>query len=207
MRTAPCASVTVVIIGRNSGVRPTASATANRSDSSGSRCSAALTRKTKSTRKMTVRMMRKPNCRVPRSNSVSGGRAARRAAMSPNGGARPVATTSAVAVPLTTDVPEEAPRCRRRAGCGAAGVAGAASFSAGSDSPVSAACCTWRSRASSSRASAGTRSPAASRITSPGTSSRRGLAPGDVIRLAAGDPQPADARLLEIATSTCRRRR
>ncbi len=33
MRTAPCASVTVVIIGRNSGVSPTASATAKSSDS------------------------------------------------------------------------------------------------------------------------------------------------------------------------------
>src|SRR2546430_4146910 len=46
-----------------------------------------------------------------------------------------------------------------------------ASFSAGIDSPVSAACWTWRSRASSRRASAGTRSPAASRTMSPGTSS------------------------------------
>ena len=35
MCTAPGASVTVVIIGRNSGVRPTASATANNSDSNG----------------------------------------------------------------------------------------------------------------------------------------------------------------------------
>ena len=35
IRTAPCASVTAVIIGRNSGVSPTASATANSSDSNG----------------------------------------------------------------------------------------------------------------------------------------------------------------------------
>ena len=37
IRTAPCASVTDVIIGRNSGVRPTARATANSSDSNASR--------------------------------------------------------------------------------------------------------------------------------------------------------------------------
>lgn len=54
---------------------------------------------------------------------------------------------------------------------GASGlVAGAAvaSFSAGSDFPVRAACNTNRSRAVSRRASAGTRSPADSRTTSPG---------------------------------------
>ena len=37
IRTAPAARVTVLIIGRNSGVRPTASATAKSSDSSGGR--------------------------------------------------------------------------------------------------------------------------------------------------------------------------
>ena len=66
-----------------------------------------VTTKTNSTRKKTVRMIRKPNCRVPRSNSVSGGRVASRAAMSPNCGRRAGAVTRAVAVPLTTDVPRK----------------------------------------------------------------------------------------------------
>ncbi len=47
-------------------------------------------------------------------------------------------------------------------------------FSTGSDSPVSAASSTCRLTASISRPSAGTLSPAASRMTSPGTSSRAG---------------------------------
>ena len=66
-------------------------------------------------------------------------------------------------------------------------------FSAGSDSPVSAASCTCRSRASSRRASAGTRSPAARRTTSPGTTSRRGSSTH--VRLAGRSPwaRPAAA--------------
>src|SRR5206468_2729399 len=80
----------------------------------------------------------------------------------------PAATTSAVAVPLTTDVPRKT-TLRASAGCRGAISMSAASFSAGIDSPVSAACWTWRSRASRRRASAGTRSPAASRTMSPGT--------------------------------------
>ena len=44
---------------------------------------------------------------MPRSNSVSGGRAARRAAMSPKAVDGPVASTTAVAVPLTTEVPRK----------------------------------------------------------------------------------------------------
>ena len=54
-----------MIIGRNSGVSPTASASANSSDSSGSRRSSALTRKTNSTSPMTVRMITMPNARAP----------------------------------------------------------------------------------------------------------------------------------------------
>ena len=73
IRTAPLASVTETIMGSSSGVSPTASATAKRKDSSRSRRSSALTRKTKSTRKITTWRMRKPKRRVPRSNSVSGG--------------------------------------------------------------------------------------------------------------------------------------
>ena len=131
--TAPCARVTEVIIGRNSGVNPTASAIANRRDSNGSLFSAALMRKTNSTRNNTVFMMKKPNWRVPRSNSVSGGRIERRFAIPPNTVAGPVAVTKAVAVPLTIEVPRKilllspAERPFRDA-----------SFSTGRDSPVKA---------------------------------------------------------------------
>ena len=166
MRTAPWARVTVVIMGRNSGVSPTASATANRTDSSVGRWRATLTTTTNSTRKATVRMMSSAKCRMPRWNSVSGGGVDRRAAMSPNAVSRPVATTTARAVPLTTDVPRNT-RFLASAGCRGGVARSLASFSAGIDSPVSAACCTWRSRAASSRASAGTRSPAPSLTISP----------------------------------------
>ena len=114
-----------------------------------------------STRKKTVRRMRTPKRRRPRSNSVSGARApaARRCRRTPC--ARPVARHD---------------RRRRAADDGRAERRRVAptSFSAGIDSPVSAASCTCRSRASTRRASAGTRSPAVRRTTSPGTSSRRG---------------------------------
>ena len=90
---------------------------------------------------------------------------------------RPVAKTTAVAGPAHDRGAEEDEVGRVGAGRRRARRA-SRTFSAGSDSPVSAACCTWRSRASSRRASAGTRSPAASRITSPDTiSAARQLAP------------------------------
>ena len=173
---APCASVTVVIIGRNSGVRPTASATEKSSDSSGLRPKPRFTTRMNSTRKTTVCRISIPKRRVPRSNSVSSGRAARRSTMSPNAVSRPDAKTTAVAVPLTIEVP-------RKTRPGESGpldesASFAASFSAGSDSPVRAPCWTCRSTASIRRASAGTRSPAASRTTSPTTSCAPGqLAP------------------------------
>ena len=71
------------------------------------RCIARLAARMNRTSTKTVRVMSSPKCRRPRSNSVSGARAASRAAMSPNWVARPVATTRAVAVPLTTDVPSQ----------------------------------------------------------------------------------------------------
>ena len=167
IREAPCASVTVVIIGKNSGVSPTARATANRSDSKAGRCMARLAARSTRTRTRTVRVMSRPKWRRPRSNSVSGARAARRATTSPNSVELPVAVTIAVAVPLTIDVPSQTVPALSPSGA-------PASFSTGSDSPVSAASWTWRSRASRRRASAGTMSPADRRTTSPGTSSRRG---------------------------------
>ncbi len=73
----------------------------------------------------------------PRSNEVGSEREARRAAMSPKEVLAPVATTSALAVPLTTEVP-------RKTMFSASGLVETSSpracFSTGSDSPVNAAC-------------------------------------------------------------------
>ena len=123
----------------------------------------------------TAFMISEPNCLMPRSNSVSGARALRRAAMSPNAVLTPVATTRAVAVPLTTEVPSST-----IVACDSSPALNA--FSTGIDSPVSADSCTWRSFVSSSRASAGTRSPALSRITSPGTTEVRSTSANTPLR-------------------------
>jgi hypothetical protein len=194
IRTAPLASVTETIMGSSSGVRPTASATEKRKDSSRSRRSSALTRKAKSTRNITTWRMRKPKRRVPRSNSVSGGRPTRAAATRPNSVDRPVHTTRAVPKPLTTEVPRNTALTalpRSAAPC----PSGSACFSRGSDSPVSAASFTKRSFADSNRASAGTRSPALSWTTSPGTTSRTGRS------------QTAPSRSTSAVCPTCWRRR
>ena len=140
IRRAPSASVTVVMMGRNSGVRPTASATEKSNDSSALRPRLTLIKRIKSTRKKTVLKIRKPKRFMPRSNSVSSGRAASRVTTSPNGVPGPIATTTAVAVPLTTEVP-------RKTNDGESGPTDASSsrvaaFSAGNASPVSAACWT-----------------------------------------------------------------
>jgi len=164
MRTAPRVNVRVVIIGRNSGVSPTASAVAKSSDSSGSRRNTDMTTMTNRTRKTTVFRMRTPNCTRPRSNSDGGGRRVRSLAMDPNSVRGPVAVTRAMAFPLTTDEPIDT-----------AWPPPLTSFSTGRDSPVRAASLTWRSLASSNLASAGTISPAESRMTSPGTTQRRAI--------------------------------
>ena len=62
--------VTEWYMGRNSGVKPTASATANTKDSNASLCMAMRTTRMNSTRKKTVRVISKPNRRKPRWNSV-----------------------------------------------------------------------------------------------------------------------------------------
>ena len=176
MRTAPLERVTETIMGRSSGVRPTASATEKRKDSRKSRRMRALTRNTNRTRKTTTCRIRKPNLRVPRSNSVSGGRPTSPAATCPNSVAAPVATTTAAPSPLTTEVPRNTPvtASPRPPAPGGRGP-GVACFSRGSDSPVSRASFTNRSRIESRRQSAGTRSPAFRWITSPTTTSRIGI--------------------------------
>ena len=107
IRIAPRARVIVVIIGRNSGVRPTARATANMSDWSGGRWKPSIATSVKPMRSRTIRVMRPPKVRRPRSNSVSGGFSARRAAMPPRAVWAPVFSTRIVAVPLTTEVPRD----------------------------------------------------------------------------------------------------
>ena len=77
IRRAPCASVTVMIIGIISGVIPTASATEKRKDSSSGRWKTMFTSRTKSTSSMITRVIISPKWRMPRPNSVSGGRMAR----------------------------------------------------------------------------------------------------------------------------------
>ncbi len=81
----------------------------------------------------------------------------------------PVATVAPTPRPAATSVPENA--IEARSPSGASRRTGSTSLTTATDSPVSAASCTRRPRTSSSRRSAGTRSPASSRTTSPGTSS------------------------------------
>ncbi len=71
MFTAPFERFTVRIIGRSSGVSPTAKATANRRDSRTSFRRRARMKKTKSTRAIVTSMIRMPNCRRPRADSAS----------------------------------------------------------------------------------------------------------------------------------------
>ena len=164
---APRASVTLTMAGSSSGEMPTARATANSSDSSAGRPSTWLTARTKNTITTMIRTRRYPNCRTPRANAGSAGRVLSRAATSPNAVARPVFTTSTVAVPLRTDVPMKAQLVRPDIGAPALTAPG--SFSTGIDSPVRLASVTRKSRAARITPSAGTRLPAASSITSPGT--------------------------------------
>ena len=107
IRSAPCVSVTELIIGRNSGVRPTPSATAKIRDSNASCRKAMLTSRMNSTRPMVVRRISRLNRRRPCSNSVSGALVRNRTAMSPNTLRGPVAVAMPVAVPLTTEVPRK----------------------------------------------------------------------------------------------------
>ena len=81
----------------------------------------------------------------------------------------PVATTTAVALPLPTLVPRYA-TVRSSSGDDGAAPCSAANFSTGTLSPVSEPCTTNRSFACTMRTSPGIMSPAVSRTTSPGTS-------------------------------------
>ena len=105
MRSAPRESVMDTTIGSSSGVSPTASATANRNDSSHGRWKNAFTSRTNSTIRMARRRMSRPKLRTPISKDVAGGFCARLSLISPRAVAAPVRQASMLAVPLTTEVP------------------------------------------------------------------------------------------------------
>ena len=167
IRRAPAERVTLMIAGRSSGERPTARATANSSESTAGRSSRRLTVTTNRTIAIITLISRYPKRRTPRANSVSGGLALRRSAMAPNSVAAPVRTANTRAVPLRTEAPRNTLLLRPETGASADTMPGR--FSTGNDSPVMLASVTRKSCASSTRPSAGTRLPADSRNTSPGT--------------------------------------
>ena len=100
IRFAPWASVTVMIMGIISGVIPTASATEKRNDSSTGRWKMMFTSRTNRTSNMVTHVSIIPKWRMPRPNSVSGGRIARRFAISPQAVSFPVQTMTAVPIPV-----------------------------------------------------------------------------------------------------------
>ena len=74
IRCAPRASVMLTIAGSSSGVRPTASASAKRNESTTGRCRYTLMAKIAITSSRVIWISSPPKRRSPRSNSVSGGR-------------------------------------------------------------------------------------------------------------------------------------
>ena len=105
MRSAPRDRVTVVIIGRSSGVRPTASATENSSDSSTGRPNSTCVVRTTRTRAMVRRAVSRPNACRSRWNGEGAWASASDEAAAPNRVARPVPTTSASASPVCATAP------------------------------------------------------------------------------------------------------
>ena len=99
------ASVTVTIIGSNSGVRPTARATANMIDSSIGRANQTFTTSTNMISTTVKRMISMLKRRIPRAKSVAGGFSARLVASWPSADLLPVRQIRMVAVPLMTEVP------------------------------------------------------------------------------------------------------
>ena len=73
IRIAPRESVTEMTMGSSSGVRPTASAIANRKESSNGRCRPTLTRMTNSTRNSVILMIIIPKRWIATSKAVGGG--------------------------------------------------------------------------------------------------------------------------------------
>ncbi len=160
---APRDKFMVIIMGSNSGVNPTAKATAksnavNTPFSVGFRSD--IVRKTKITRRKVTCMIRKPKLLMPRSNSVSGGFSVSFLAILPYSVALPVFPTTAVAVPLTMEVPikQKLFQSLKAPALPLEGMLGV--FSTGKDSPVREDWLTNKSLADITRESAGMMSPA-----------------------------------------------
>ena len=132
------ASVTVTIIGSSSGVSPTASASANISDSSTGRWNEMFTTRTNSTINTVSRMISMPKRRMPTAKAVAGGFSARLVARWPSAVLPPVRQMTIVAVPLITEVPAKT-AFDGPAGFSAPKAASLACFSAGYGSPVRSA--------------------------------------------------------------------
>ena len=105
MRKAPRESVTVVIIGKSSGVSPTASATANSSESSTGRPNTTRMVRTTTTSASVSRAITRPNSRRSRSNGEGAWACAKADAAAPNTVLRPVLTASAIASPVCATDP------------------------------------------------------------------------------------------------------
>ena len=164
MRQAPRARNTVRTTGNSSGSSAMASVRPARAAATSSPCRAKCSSATPMHAASAKTAMRRTRRDVSRSRKVlPASTVASDAPMRPNSERAPVATTSPVAVPRTTSVPAYA--CRSRP-------SPSTCLSAGTDSPVSSDSSTRRPCASTSIASAATRSPSRSRSRSPRTTSR-----------------------------------
>ena len=166
---APLARLTVTIIGSISGVRPTATATANSSASSQLPLVRPLITNTSGAITTMNPSISQVNRLMPLSKLVSTRCLAIALATRPNAVRGPVSTTTPQPMPLTTALPMKQMLARSNGVSAAPGWA-AATFSSGIASPVSAAWLTKRSFAEISLRSAGIMSPADNRTMSPGTS-------------------------------------
>ena len=199
---------TETIIGSISGVSPTATASAKTSAPAQSPLARPLVTNTTGTITSTMPIISQVNRARPTSNAVGACGAATAPESPPSSVSRPVATTTASAVPLATLVPSQATESSSRGG--RPGVVSArANFSTGNDSPVSAACDTNRSLAATSLTSAGTMSPAARWIMSPGTSRSTGNSTGPPSRttVACSRSSADSAAAASSARASCTNRR
>ncbi len=137
IESAPFERLTERIIGKSSGVKPTARATAKRSDCNTPCLKSAFMKKTNKTRRKVTSIIKKPNFLSPLSNSVSRSLAMSPLAIFPYSVKFPVFNTTAVAVPLTTEVPKKR-QLFHSVMASPFTFKGAAVFSTGNDSPVSA---------------------------------------------------------------------
>ena len=166
---APLARLTVTIIGSISGVRPTATATANNRASSQLPLVRPLITKTRGAITTMKPSISQVNRMMPLSKLVSTRRLAISLATRPKAVRGPVSTTTPQPMPLTMALPMK--QILGRSNGVSAGPAWAvATFSSGIASPVSVDWLRKRSFAVISLRSAGIISPADSRTISPGTS-------------------------------------